>query len=317
MEEQIVSPLGVCVLPSPGRNAARTVCYPHYVHEILTHAGVCYAPLTLEELPERLSDLRLLLTVGESTLPAGLGERLQSWVEEGGAWIAVGGVCGLPELFGVEIESPAYSSWGGGLSTLGEGYLQAETADSPLLAHLQMALHYFNGVPVRATDATVRARALDAHGRPTPRVALTERAAGGGCCLLIAPDLPGSVVLIQQGRAVTRDGVPAPDGTSPVCDDVLKSDDGAVLDWLLDRRPVEGVPGFRAFLDPIADQWRELLIRAILYLAERQQVLLPLLWLYPRNLPGLAHLSHDTDGNEPSRAWGLLEILRSAGVRST
>ena len=140
---------------------------------------------------------------------------------------------------------------------------------------------------------------------------------GKGRCLLIAPDVTGTVVRIQQGTAVTRDGVPAADGTASLCDGVLKSDDGSVLDWLLDRQAVPGIPGFSAFLQPIADQWRETLLRALFYLAGKQEVALPVLWLYPRNLPALAHLSHDTDGNELSQANRLLEVLDMARMNST
>ena len=35
-------PLGVCVFAEAGPNAARTVSYPRYIHEILAHAGVFY-----------------------------------------------------------------------------------------------------------------------------------------------------------------------------------------------------------------------------------------------------------------------------------
>jgi peptidoglycan/xylan/chitin deacetylase (PgdA/CDA1 family) len=44
---------------------------------------------------------------------------------------------------------------------------------------------------------------------------------------------------------------------------------------------------------------------------------LPFLWLYPNNLPAIGHLSHDTDGNGPDEARGLLETLKAAGIHST
>ncbi len=304
------------MLPEMGRNAARTVAYPGYVHEILAHAGICYAAAPWDELPEKLDGLRILVTVGEAALPEGLQQRLREWVEAGGAWLAVAGVCGMEELFGVRVEQPAYSTWGGGLCTLGEGYVRPGGGGA-LMDHVQYPLHYFNGLPVQAVGASTLATCLDAHGRETERSAITERDVGPGYCLLIAPDVTGAVVRIQQGIAVTRDGVPAGDGTAPVNDAVLKSDDGAVLDWILDREPVPGVPGFRAFLQPIADQWRELLIRAILHTARRQKVPLPVLWYYPRNLPALGHLSHDTDGNEPDPAYALLDHEQKLEVKST
>ena len=317
MHRKRVSPLGVCVLPPRPRNAARTVIYGHYLHEILAHAGVCYAPLHVDEITEALPHLHVLVTVGDTPLSDGTRDALTRWVEVGGAWLAIGGTAGMPTLFGVEEESASYIGWGASIGTLGEGYLRVQSAEHPALAHAPIPLHFFNGVPVRCVDAQVLAEVLDAHQRETARAGIVLRQVGKGTCLLIAPDVTGTVVRIQQGVAVTRDGISAPDGTAPICDDMLKSSDGAVLDWWFDRQPVPDVPGYRAFLQPIADIWREVVIRAILYLAGVGDVVLPLLWLYPRNLPALAHLSHDTDVNEPAKAEQLLQVLQQAGIRST
>ncbi|MER3474843.1 MAG: hypothetical protein C4335_12650 [Armatimonadota bacterium] len=313
----LASPLGVCDLPPRARNTARTVSYASYIHEILSHAGICYAPLKVHEIESALPALRLLVTVGDTPLPDPTQEAVARWVEAGGAWLAIGGTAGVPALFGVEEEPSTFSGWGSSIGTLGEGYLQAASTDHPMLVHVPIALHFFNGVPVRSKDATVLAWLLDAHQRETPRAGVVHRSRGQGQCLLIAPDVTGTVVRIQQGMAVTRDGVSAPDGTAPICDDMLKSSDGAVLDWWFDRQPVDGVPGFSAFLHPIADIWREMVLRAILVLAQSQGVTLPILWLYPRNLPALAHLSHDTDGNAPALARKMLEVLRKTGIHST
>lgn len=309
--------LGVCVLSAPPKNLARTVSYPHYIHEILAHAGVCHGTVSFEDLPARLPGLKLLVTVGEAKLPDALKQQLTDWVEAGGGWLSVGGVAGLAELFGAEVEPPASSSWGGGLGTLGEGYLKPEPGTHPLTESIPIPLHCFNGVPVRPAGGTVLASILDAHQRPTSRAALLENAVGKGRCLLIAPDVTGTVVRIQQGIGVTRDGVPAADGTAPVADDVLKSGDGGVLDWIFDRQPVAGVTGFSAFLEPIADHWRELLLRSIFYLCVKQEVALPVLWLYPNRLPAVGHLSHDTDGNNPELGDLLLATLQKAQVVST
>ena len=44
---------------------------------------------------------------------------------------------------------------------------------------------------------------------------------------------------------------------------------------------------------------------------------MPLLWLYPRQLQAIAHLSHDTDNNEPEKARTLLDILQTEQIHST
>ena len=314
--------LGVCVFAEAGKNAARTVSYPDYVDEILAHAGVFYENVAPAELEAKLQQLRVLITVGESALAEPMRKKLTEWVNAGGAWLSVGGLCGMEELIGVSRLAVTYKNWGGGVRSLGEGYLAADEAHAkhPMLAHLNRPLHFFGGAAVEAKSATVLATAQDAHGQPRkpPEPALLEREVGKGRVVLIAPDLTGTIVYIQQGRgAITRDGVPAPDGTSPVNDSVLKSDDGAVLDWLLDREPVPGADGLSIFIQPIADLWRELLLRGIFYLAQKTETSMPVLWLWPRALPAIGHLSHDTDSNDEQLGHRLLEVLQQGEVNST
>ena len=311
------SPLGMCILPPRPRNAPRTVSYASYMREILAHAGVCYTPLSLEQLENHLPHTRILLTVGDTPLPETVREAVRVWVQHGGAWLAIGGTAGAPGLFGVEEEPATYSGWGAAIGTLGEGYLLPAQQNHPVLSSIPVPLHFFNGTPVRARGGRPLAGILDAHQRETARAGVVEHLVGEGRCLLIAPDVTGTTVRIQQGVAVTRDGVAAPDGTAPICDQMLKTGDGAVLDWLFDRQPLEGVSGFSAFLQPVADIWRTVVVRSILYLAHLQNVVLPILWLYPRNLPALAHLSHDTDGNDPALGERMLDVVRQAGISST
>lgn len=318
-------PVAVCVLPARPENSPRGVLHPNYVHEILAHAGLCYQNVSLEDLDDSLSQIRVLVTVGEMELPAETQQLLTGWVNRGGAWLSIAGVCGCAELFGVAYAQPGYRlKWGAaGACVLGEGYLApASSANGEahrILQHLEIPLHFFNGLAVVAadTETTPAGRTLDIHGRPIERVGVVERQVGSGHCLLIAPDAVGAVQHIQQGRAITRDGSPAPDGTAPVTDGVLKSDDGMVLDWYFDRQEVPGVPGLNAFLQPVADQWREVILRAIFHLAEATATPLPLLWLYPRNLPAIAHMSHDSDNNVPEKAERLLELLDESQIKST
>lgn len=300
----------------------RTTAYSSYIHEILGHYGLCYETVAWDDLPERLSRLRLLVTVGEHRFPDSLKTALTEWVTQGGgAWLSIGGLCGMGELLGADYEPAAYIGWGGtgALRTLGEGYLEPEQSSGghPALGVLPLPLHFFGGVSAMAQGATVLASVLDSHHRPTSRPAVLEREAGVGRCLLIAPDVIGSIVRIQQGMPITRDGIPAPDGTGPVADGVLKSDDGQALDWLLDRQPFPDVPGLSGFLHPVADLWSGVLLRSIFHLANQANVSLPLLWLYPHNLPALGHVSHDTDGNDPAKAHLLLETLAKADIHST
>src|SRR4051812_49346591 len=142
-------PLAVCVFPEPDPNRPRTVQYPNYVHEILAHAGVCYANVTLADLPAMLPRTRLLVTVGEAALADDLKAKLREWVAAGGGWLSLGGTCGMEDVLGVA-QGSVYQGFGAGARTLGEGYLVTETKDHPSVAHLEKPLHFFNGLAMAA-----------------------------------------------------------------------------------------------------------------------------------------------------------------------
>jgi hypothetical protein len=59
------------------------------------------------------------------------------------------------------------------------------------------------------------------------------------------------------------------------------------------------------------------LLRAIFHCATEAKVGLPVLWYWPRNLPAIAHMSHDTDNNEAPKGWHLLELLKRAEINTT
>src|SRR5689334_9889175 len=125
-------PLGVCVLPEPPLNMPRTAAYPNYIHEILVHAGLCYTRIPADSLAARLDEIGILVTIGEQKFSDDLQKQLRSFVEAGGAWISVGGTCGMDDLLGVA-QLPAYSGFGAGVRTLGEGYLTPQAKDHPML----------------------------------------------------------------------------------------------------------------------------------------------------------------------------------------
>lgn len=315
----ITSPLGVCVFPEPLPNAARTSVSPHYIHEVLAHAGVCYRTVAVDELPDALPSLGLLLTVGEAKLPETHQAKLVEWVKSGGGWVSIAGICGQQELLGAEYAPASYVGFGGSpFSGLGEGYLKREAAGHAILDHIDSPLHFFSGIAVKASGARVLARGVDAHQQAEiERPLLLENTVGEGRSILIAPDVTGTIVRIQQGSCITRDGIPAPDGTAPVDDRVLKTDDGMALDWVFDRSPLPGTPSLKAFLNPIADCWREIVLKSIFHLAQQLSVTLPLLWLYPDNITALGHISHDTDGSDPTLGYALLDTMAQAGINST
>ena len=266
---------------------------------------------------EHLSTSSIAIVVGDAVLTEDETQVLETWIESGGSLIGVGSHSGAPDLFGVrEDRDENVTGWGVGAATLGEGYGRVVAPEHPITRGLHSSLHFFNGVAVEAVEAETLVAALDSHGRPTGRAAVTERRHGAGRAILIALDLPGSVVQIQQGRYVDTDASPAPDTGGGTTDGMLKAEDGMVLDWHLDRSPIPGLPT-PGFLNPVADELRELLIKSVLHAAQQSGRTLPLLWYYPRNLPALGHLSHDTDGHNAELGHRLLEVLTEIDVRGT
>jgi hypothetical protein len=303
--------------PPPPRNRARTLAHGEYVREILAHAGLPYVETPREGLCEALAPGSVLLMVGDAGLSTEEVAAVSDFVASGGAVVGVGSVSGAGDLFGVVEDLPSgVAGWGVSAPTLGEGFVRVTAPEHPAVSGLSSSLHVFNGIGVRATEGRALAAMADAHGRPTPRAAVVEHALGTGRALLLAPDIPGSVVLIQQGRTVDQDGLPAPDGSAPLADGMLKADDGMVLDWELDRVPVPGLET-SGFLHPVADELRALLLKAIFHVARATGLVLPLLWYYPDNLPALGHISHDTDGNNAELGARMLEVVRELEIPDT
>src|SRR3982751_2330721 len=143
-------PLGVCVLPEQGPNRAHQINYSAYLYEILDHAGVCYAKVSHDELRDQIDELKLLVTIGEHDFDDTTRAALQRWLDRGGCWLSIGGICRMQDVLGAEMRPPAYANWHGGLTILGEGYLVAHDAHAkhPALAHLNRPLHFFGGLDV-------------------------------------------------------------------------------------------------------------------------------------------------------------------------
>ncbi len=285
-----------------------------YILELAQRAGFFYG----QQPAGQTGRARVLVLAGEHKLSADQRNKLTAFVEEGGALVSLGGLHGMQKLFGAEqVPSELNKGWGmSAVQQLGEGYLDVRQARHPVFAGLKSSLHFFGGLAMQATDARAEGSLRNRHGRPVPLPVLLERRVGRGIVVLIAPDLLNSIVHIQQGIAVMRDGAPAFDGTMPINEGALKTDDGQVLDYDLDRVTLEKGEA-PVFLYPVADELRLIILRAIQYAA--QAVNQPLMQLapWPRDLPAVGCLSHDSDGNKPELGWALLEQVKKAGARTT
>ena len=290
--------------------------YAGYVEEILQHAGLPYRRIGPE--PERLAtqvDLCFAIVIPANLhLPDDVKEALSRFVAGGKVLIGLGGPSGLEAVFGCRDRGPLREAWVGSW----------DTSVLPMLAGMSGPLHAFGGRWLEPVDFSVEVLAswLDgdrwcqAEGWQKAEVgpAVTLRRVGRGWAVLIGADVAAAVVRIQQGRPVYVDGIPPADGSAPVDDGILKTDDGIVLDYERDRQPIADTYFFGC---PVADEWRELLIRFLLWAARATNSYLPMLWYWPRPLAAVGLLSHDTDLNEPDKADLLLENLKKLGIPST
>ena len=276
-----------------------------YITEILQRAGLFFDSLP----PARVKSLfrrprSIVLLAGHLPLTSPQREALSEWVRNGGSLLGLGGTSGLDEVFGVSGESP-----------LAEGWLKVTAGGHPATGGLRSSLHVFGGYVMKKGSATSLADVQSANGI-TAGSAILENRFGKGRALLLAPDLIFSIVHLQQGLRILQDGKPAPDGSAPINDGILKAEDGLVLDWERDRTPV-APDGGRIFLEPISDELREVILRSIFHLARQQAIPLPVLWYWPRSLKAVAQMSHDTDGNEPPKAPAMLQVINRLNIKST
>lgn len=276
-----------------------------YIEEILRHGGLFFDQVTPNNLTSILTRPHtVVLLAGDLQLTPAQRELLTTYVQSGGALIGIGGTSGLDEVFGVSSKKP-----------LAEGWIQVTAQEHPVTTKLRSSLHVFGGFAVESESATSLAT-LESGRQGAKGSAILEHHVGKGQALLLAPDLVFSIVHIQQGLNVFQDGKPAGDGSAPIDDGELKAEDALVLDWERDRTPMEpdGVP---VFLEPVSDELRTLILRSIFHVAQQQGIRLPVLWYWPRGLPAVGHISHDTDGHDPDKAVALLEVMNRCNVKST
>ena len=259
-----------------------------YIREILAHAGVPYSeaarPLVdLDGFRVVLLPWHLSLSEAERTLLAG-------FVESGGALIGLGGLSGLDDVFGAVDRGD-----------MADGYLQVAAKDHPVTSGFKSSLHCFGGRRIKAVNGTALARVMGASD------GVVEHRTGAGLAIAVGPDVVRTIVHIQQGH-------PIPPASGPTRIDVIK---GLALDLDRDRSPVPGEEDNLVFMEPIADEFRALIIKTILYTCLELGVSLPVLWYWPDNLPAIAHMSHDSDGGDEALGWSLLHLTQEVNARTT
>ncbi|GAA1572142.1 MULTISPECIES: hypothetical protein [Kribbella] len=275
-----------------------------YLDEILGQLRLPYAAVAPDDIPDDVS----VLVVATPGPTAGL----EDWVRAGGALIIVGDPGPLSTLAGVS----AYAA-------VPDGHV-TRVDESVWSYRSPRALHAIGG-RLSVADAEVIARWND------DAAAATLRRVGAGVVLTYGVDLWQTIVRIQQGYAVTADGLPAPDGTAPIDDGILKCEDGMALSFEHDRAMPPGEPELAnrfvhtypppsavpIFDQPQADWWCALFAQSLWWCASQTGAAVPWLWYWPSGVDAVAHMSHDSDGNVEEEGQSALDAFAEADVKVT
>lgn len=280
-----------------------------YIEEVLSHAGMTWSHHTTNFEP-------IIIVHAGQALDTATRDRILHEVHSGAVLITIGGTAGLDDLVGATDGE-----------TINEGYIVDPHTSHDITSLAHDPLHVFAGRKLRASGGTPLASLSDGGS------AIVVNEVGKGVAIAFGPDIAWSIAHIQTGTPVLEDAAPAPDGSAPLNDDILKAEDGLVLSWDQDRYqthkgdPLDSsVLGIDAnypngdipwFSVPIADELRDLLLRAISWAAKQTSTPLACVDAWPEGIHAIGMISHDSDLNVDAHAQTTLRLLDEAGVKST
>jgi hypothetical protein len=275
-----------------------------YIEEILSQAGIPFQRFEdIDNLPYAAIDILIVGLAEENEETTSL---LWNYAGQGGTIITYGGLNAMAAKLGCELSSTLEC----GYAKMGSAYEKAE------------AIRFLQASPwrIKSLDGGLAAEIGTIHKeRPDGDIlgsALLHFTIGKGALLRWSVDMADTIVRLQQGaEPVLTDGVPAPDGTAAVNDNILKADDRSAMDWEQDRLQTE--TGAPYFTYPYADYWRELLIGQLLRTALDMGLTLPFIGYWPEGISQVAMISHDSDINLDIHAEATLDILQECGIHST
>lgn len=285
-----------------------------YAAEVLDHLRLPSTVLAPADVPQRLDGIGVLVFPAAPSLPGDVADRVAAWIEGGGVALICGGAGSLGPALGLR-DGEARA----------EGHVHVEPV-AALPSAPDVDLHGFGGVAVTAPDSAEVWARWSGDGAPA---AVSVRS-GQGLAVVFGVDPWQSIVRIQQGWPVHTDGVPPADGSAPVDEGILKTDDGLALSYDRDRALPPGQspqdaysPGRPAlvaapiFHRPHADLWRWLVLHGLLAAADHRGVVLAWLHYWPAGVPALGHLSHDSDQNKDVDAKTAIDAFGAAGAPAT
>lgn len=287
------------------RQAAGDHAYGLHALEALDHLRLPYGTWQdSQPLPEG----GVLLVAEATTVDAAA---LTTWVESGGHLVVTAAVEELSQLAGVQpLAHPE------GLVDFADDWSQRP----------YRALRALGGFGLTGQSADVEVLATWTDGP----AAITRTRRGAGTVTVFGVDLWQTVVRILQGYPVLEDHAPAADGAAPMDEGTLKCEDGMALDVDADRRTPEGEPavdgsypysyppayGPPIFDLPQADLWASALAQT-LWTALDASGAHGWIHYWPAGVPAMAHMSHDSDGNNDDDGQAALDSFAEAEVAVT
>ncbi|MCF6411619.1 hypothetical protein [Pseudalkalibacillus salsuginis] len=283
------------------RWAAGENVFEIYLKHILEYAGI---PFTWIENDVEISNEYDILILPVDPIEQSSNDRILEFILQGGALISYGGLKELGAMLGCRPK------------VIKKGYAEGLNEDN------RVSLRFLKAITLEGLSDKVEIR--EERGILRSNTPIGEKAGavyqiftyGKGEVHRWAVDIIGSVVGFQQGtKPVMEDGVPAPDGTANIDDQLLKAEDGFELDWEWDRSITE--TGEKYFAYPYADLWKEILIAQLLRTALQKEKTLPIIDYWPEGIDQVAMISHDSDINQDESAEMTLEVLKECGLKTT
>ncbi|MFY4774784.1 hypothetical protein [Metabacillus sp. RGM 3146] len=274
--------------------------FSFYLIEMLNQKGIPYEIVSSADENLEKYDLILCGVLEDTERSAGM---LLSYINGGGRLINFSDSGRLAAHFNCSVEKE-----GTGYASMPEVFRQQVP-----LRFLRASIWQDGIVKGEAEAGSLMLRSPDSQFHAN---AVRSFSSGSGRLIHWNVDIPYTIVALQQGtKPVTEDGIPAPDGSAAIDDDLLKADDSFELDWEIDRIPTE--TGMLYFAHPYADYWKEVFLKQLLNEAIKTGKSLPFVAQWPDGINQVATISHDSDGNLDAAATKTADVLRELSVQTT
>ncbi len=270
--------------------------FQRYVGEILDHIGAPFEWVyTADENQLLKYDCVIVAACDEA------GDKikgLKAFMKNGGTLVSFSGLNFLAHEFGMTTDA-----------LIEKGYAHVEGEGTT-----EVPLRFFNSVPWIGERAVVTSGKVTAGNESSPLYQSFSYEKGKLCRWAV--DIPYTIVTLQQGgNPVTKDGVPALDGTANLDEGILKADDEFALDWELDR--VKSPTGISYFPHPYADLWKEVFFSQLVKELLHEGSTLPFKGYWPEHIDQVAMISFDSDTNNDQSAYTTLDLVKQTDVRAT